>query len=108
MTTKLLIVESSRALQRDLEDQIRSQYPELEPTVYLRKAADIPQITEIVIGGATLVVSIIALALQIRDRQAEPKSKLDIEINDGERSLKIDAVEQRVDINKIVEDFFKE
>jgi hypothetical protein len=103
----ILIIESSRALQLDLDDQIRSQYPEVKFETIVRKAADISQITEIVIGGAGLVVNLIALALQIRDRQPKPKSKLDIEIKDGERSLKIDAVEQRANINKIVEDFFK-
>jgi hypothetical protein len=101
-----LVVYSNRDLQRQLDEQIRSAYPGVEPLVYVRKAADIAQITTIALDTTSLVVNIVTLALQIRGGQPkEAKSEITIEIEYGNRKLKIDAVEHEADIAKIIEDF---
>ena len=109
MRTTILVVESNRELQRELDTQIRQRFSNLEPVIYVRKAADIPQITEIVISAANLAVNVIQLALAIRDRQSEQlKSKLIIELQDGHRTLKIDAVAPQADIDHIIHAFFSQ
>jgi hypothetical protein len=108
MSGTMLVIETNRSLQRELAEEIRKKYPDLKPAEIVRKAHDIPQLIEIAIDSGTLVASLVSLALQLRQKQPDQeKSKITVEIRDGVRTLRIDAVGHEADINKAVEDFFK-
>jgi len=79
MNKFLITIESNSTLQRIIEGELKEKYPKVKPQIYIRKARDVPQITEISISVANLLVSIISLVLQIKASK----------INDSEIKIKV-------------------
>jgi len=104
----MLIIESDRVFQKTLNQELREKYPDVKSQLLVFKAIDPIELTQLLIESAGLIVQIIALVLQIRQGQAkDSKSKIQIKIKKGGKSLTIDATNHPAQIEKIVKDFLK-
>jgi len=102
-----LAINSSRRFQQELEGVIKEKYPEVKPEIYIRKAFDAYQTTVLLIAGTNLLINIIRLIVLIQKNHPDSKTEIILEVDETEKTLKIDTTKHDIDIEKIVSDFLK-
>lgn len=98
-------INSNRKFQRELEDALRKEYPKIKPSIFIREAFDAFQTTTLAIAGATLLIEIIQLITSIQKHHPDSKTEVELKVDKTGKTLKIDATDVDINIEKIVGDF---
>lgn len=98
-------INSNRQFQREFEDILRKKYPKIKPSIFIQKTFDAFQTTTLVIAGATLLIEIIQLIRSIQKHHPDSKTKIELKVGKTGKTLKIDAINADINIEKIIGDF---
>lgn len=104
MNNIMLRVYSPRAFQHEIVSHVGRIDPNIAATQYIRKSADILQITEFLLVGVQALFQVISVFIQLHQQNPGARTKIEIELPDG-RSLEVDTTQPDIDIEKIVSDF---
>lgn len=100
-------VNSNRQFQRQLEESIARDYPEIKPTTIIRKAFDAIQTTTLVIAGTNLLINTVRLIIDLKKRH--PSTEIEIELKSDDRSSTFRiGTNQSLDVEKVVQDFMSD